>query len=356
MIAGILKQFLIEGPGITIEDLGNGLINKTWLVKNGAKKYVLQKINLHVFKDPHLIDNNIQLIANYLQLHHPEYLFTTPIVAVNNKTLIAADDETYYRLFNFIEDSHVFQVVESETLAYEASKQFGKFSRLLSAFDISGLSITLPHFHDLSLRYKQFKDAISNATTERLSIAHPYINDLENYKHIVAAYENIVRDDNYKLRVMHHDTKISNVLFTADKKGLCVIDLDTVMPGYFISDTGDMMRTYLSPVDEEETDLSKIKIREAYFEAVVKGYLSEMQYELTKAEINSFIYAGKFMMYMQALRFITDYLNNDIYYGAKYPLHNLNRAINQLTLLNNFVAKESLLQKIVKACLLQKNE
>jgi hypothetical protein len=128
------------------------------------------------------------------------------------------------------------------------------------------------------------------------------------------------------------------------------------MPGYFISDVGDMMRTYLSPAGEEETDFSKIDIREDYFEAIANGYLSEMQDELTETEKDHFIYAGKFMIYMQALRFMADYLNHDIYYGAKYETHNLNRAINQITLLNKLTEKETRLKEIIAHALLVNNE
>ena len=146
------------------------------------------------------------------------------------------------------------------------------------------------------------------------------------------------------------------MLFNSKNKGLCVIDLDTVMPGYFISDIGDMMRTYLSPAGEEETDFNKVQVREEYFEAIVNGYLSEMQDELSMVEKEYFIYAGKFMIYMQALRFLTDYLNNDIYYSAKYDLHNLNRTINQLTLLDKLVEKEERLKEIVANALLVNNQ
>ena len=152
-----------------------------------------------------------------------------------------------------------------------------------------------------------------------------------------------MHNPSFKLRVTHHDTKISNVLFNQEDKGLCVIDLDTVMPGYFISDVGDMIRTYLSPANEEEKDFSKIEIREEYFSAIWKGYMSEMNDELSTEEKNHFIYAGKFMIYMQAIRFLTDHLNNDIYYGAKYPGHNLVRAGNQAVLLQRLLEKEALL-------------
>ena len=146
-----------------------------------------------------------------------------------------------------------------------------------------------------------------------------------------------------KKGVTHHDTKISNVLFDKSDKGLCVIDLDTVMPGYFISDVGDMLRTYLSPVNEEEKDLSRIEVRDDYFKAIAEGYLSEMKEELSQKEKEHFVYSGKFMIYMQALRFLTDYFKDDTYYGSKYPGHNLVRATNQATLLKKLTQKEKLL-------------
>jgi hypothetical protein len=136
-------------------------------------------------------------------------------------------------------------------------------------------------------------------------------------------------------------------LFDKNGNGLCVIDLDTVMPGYFISDVGDMIRTYVSPVSEEEKDFSKIQIRQDYFQAIVDGYLSEMKDELSDEEKNYFVYAGKFMIYMQAIRFFADYFNNDIYYGSKYEGHNLVRGNNQLELLKQLLAKENQLQEIV---------
>jgi Ser/Thr protein kinase RdoA (MazF antagonist) len=163
----------------------------------------------------------------------------------------------------------------------------------------------------------------------------------------VVEYDRIKSNPAFKLRVTHHDTKISNVLFDANDNGLCVIDLDTVMPGYFISDVGDMLRTYLSPVSEEEADLSKIDIREDYFEAILKGYLSEMKDELSTEELSHFLYAGKFMIFMQATRFLTDYLLNDIYYGAKYEDHNLVRANNQIALLKSLLSKKEMLQQKV---------
>ena len=142
--------------------------------------------------------------------------------------------------------------------AFEAAKAFGQFTRLLSHFTVEKLQTTLPDFHNLSLRYKQFSEALKNGNKIRLQQSHDLIKFIKENKNIVETYENILHNPAFKLRVTHHDTKISNVLFNEKDKGLCIIDLDTVMPGYFISDVGDMIRTYLSPVSEEEKDFSKI--------------------------------------------------------------------------------------------------
>ena len=166
-------------------------------------------------------------------------------------------------------------------------------------------------------------------------------------RNILEQYEKIKSNPDFKLRVTHHDTKISNVLFDENDNGLCVIDLDTVMPGFFISDVGDMMRTFLSPASEEEKELDKIIVREDFFRAILEGYLSEMKNELSKEEIAHFVYAGKFMVYMQAIRFLTDYINDDVYYGARYTGHNLVRALNQITLLKRLTEKEQRFDQIV---------
>ena len=216
------------------------------------------------------------------------------------------------------------------------------------------MHIPLPNFHDLSLRYAQFENAIVNGNPQRIGESKEAIAFIKEHADIVANFEKIKANPNFKIRVMHHDTKVNNVLFDKDNKGLCVIDLDTVMPGYFISDVGDMMRTYLSPVSEEEKDFSKIEIREDYFKAILDGYLSEMQDELSQDELKHFVYAGKFLIYMQALRFLTDYLLDDVYYGSQYPGHNFVRANNQIVLLKRLMEKEDSLQELVNRYLIEK--
>ena len=326
----VLQQYGFAANSYTIQPLGNGLINKTWLVERGKRKFVLQQINASVFKSPAAIAHNIRLVGDYLAAHQPDYLFVNALPAQDGSDLVETND-FFFRLFPFIRDSHTINVVENPLQAYEAARQFGRFTKLLSGFDTRHLKITIPHFHNLTLRYEQFENAMVSGNAERISIAKELISFIVLQHHIVAEFERII--PTFKTRCIHHDTKISNVLFDGDNNGLCVIDLDTLMPGFFISDVGDMMRTYLCPVSEEERDFSKIVIRPAFYDAIKAGYMDEMGEELTADEKRYFLFAGKFMIYMQAIRFLTDYINDDVYYGEKYKDHNFFRAGNQITLL-----------------------
>lgn len=348
MIEPILAQYGIQIGQCKIEPLVSGLINRTWKVTRGKDAFILQQINDNVFKHPFKIADNIERINIYLKQHYPAYLFVSPLQSLANKELVHLEDDGYFRLFPFIEGSHSINVVHSPEQAYEAAFQFGKFTRLLSGFDAGSLNTTIPDFHNLSLRYSQYENALSNGNPTRIKAAKQLINDLKTYTSILTVFEKIQIDPRIKKRVMHHDTKISNVLFNDSEKGIAIIDLDTVMPGYFISDVGDMMRTYLSPANEEEKDFSKIEIRDDFFRAIVRGYLSNMGDELTEAEQYLILYSGQFIIYMQAIRFLADYFNNDTYYGVAYEDNNLVRAGNQIALLKQLEKRSTQLKAIIK--------
>lgn len=333
----ILLQYGFDEKDCSVLPFGNGLINRTWVVEARGEKFILQKINDKIFTAPEDIAFNISLIANHLQEHHPDYLFVSPLQTTDRRDIVHSA-EGYYRIFPFVKGAHTIEVVEWPQEAYEAAKQFAGFTKRLSGLDPNQLKITLPDFHNLALRYQQFEHAVQYGNKKRITESKDLIDLIRQQRTIAGEFEYCKPD--LKIRCMHHDTKISNVLFDDNDKGLCVIDLDTVMPGYFISDVGDMMRTYLSPVNEEEKDFAKIEVRRDYYNAIVEGYRDEMGDELRDIEKNYFGYAGKFMIYMQALRFLTDHLNNDIYYGSKYEGHNFVRAGNQATLLkrlNQFI-------------------
>lgn len=348
MLEKVLSCYGIN-PGASIQSFGSGLINTTWRISDHSQEYILQRINHDVFKSPGDIAENIETIASHLKKKCPGYFFVSPLKTKDDQSLVYLPDEGYFRVFPFVKDSFTYDVTQKPGQAFEAALQFGAFTKALRELPAGSLKITLPDFHNLTARYDQFNHACEHGNPGRIREAEQAIRFLRVQDHIVSTYKKITSSNSFKLRVTHHDTKISNVLFNADGKGICVIDLDTVMPGYFISDAGDMMRTYLSPVSEEEKDFSKIMIREDYFEAIVQGYLQEMGDELSADELSHFVYAGMFLIYMQAMRFLTDHLNNDSYYSALYEGHNYTRANNQITLLKRLLDKEDILNEMVFA-------
>jgi Ser/Thr protein kinase RdoA (MazF antagonist) len=345
MLQTALRAYGFDESSAVVEVIGTGLINSTWKITIEGKKFILQKINSKVFQKPFEIAYNLNLIAAYIRQHIPDYHLVGPLPSVNGEEMIYLEGKGYFRLFPFVCGSHSKDVVETPEQAYEAAVQFGRFCNNLSGFDSSQLRTTIPFFHDLNFRYQQFADALQNGNPERIKEANAIVKAVMEFNDIVARYRDILSNPGFLRRVTHHDTKISNVLFDSSGQGLCVIDFDTVMPGYFISDVGDMMRTYLCPVSEEERDFTKIEIREEFYNAIVSGYYSQMKDQLTSTEKDWFFYAGEFMIYMQALRYLTDFINDDRYYGSKYPGHNLIRATNQLTLLKALVEKQDYLKK-----------
>ncbi len=346
--AEIVEAYGFASTTITLQQIGSGHINRTYLLSTIDKgKYILQQINTNVFEDPYAIANNIRAVADELNRHHPDFLFPAPIATVKGDLMVKHQDE-YWRLLPFIANTIAFDTLSDPKQAFEAAKQFGKLSRLLNSFDTSTLKPTIPGFHDLSWRYEQFIASLHRASKELKETAQQEIDTALRHHFILAYYQSYQNRSDFPDRVMHHDTKISNVLLDeTDYQGICVIDLDTLMPGKFISDLGDMMRTYLCAFSENEKDLGKIKIRIPYFKATIEGYLSEMASILTATEKELILFAGKYIVYMQALRFLTDYLNNSIYYPISYPTQNLDRAKNQFKLLSELFVNEKVLQDII---------
>lgn len=345
----VLNAYGFNENYININQIGTGLINRTYLVSDNrsSKKYILQNINTAVFEHPGAIASNIKSVGAYLHKHHPDYLFNKPIAAENGEDMVIYNNE-YWRLLPFIENAVSLTVLTEPKQAYEAAKQFAKLSRLLHTFNSGVLQPTIYGFHDLTLRYEQFLQSLENTSAQLKTEAEFQIQDAIRHHYILDYYSSYLHRDDFPNRVMHHDTKISNVLLDAKTfEGICVIDLDTVMPGKFISDLGDMMRTYLCAFSENEKDLSKIKIRIPYFEALVKGYLSEMKPVLTETEKEFILFSGKYMIYMQAIRFLTDFLNGNIYYPISYQNQNLDRAKNQFKLLQEISAHDKVLQDII---------
>lgn len=353
LIEEVLTEYGFQASRTKLKLFGTGHINSTWLltVQDSKEQFVLQSINRNVFKEPEIIAANIKLIGDYLKVNNPDYLFVGSIPTKNGKEM-AYVGNVYWKLTPFIEKSVSFDTLSDPNQAYEAALQFGRLNKLLANFDASQLKETIPGFHDLGLRYKQFADALDNASDSLKERAVDEIRKAKNYSFILDYFNSFKDSEGFPDRTMHHDTKISNMLFdTETMKGICVIDLDTMMAGKFISDLGDMMRTYLCAFSENEPDTDKIFIRIEYFEAIIKGYLQEMGTILSSVEKDLILFSGKYIIYMQAIRFLSDFLNGNIYYPTAYPEQNLDRTKNQFKLLGEFFDKEKILVDIVNKCL-----
>jgi Ser/Thr protein kinase RdoA (MazF antagonist) len=313
--------------------LTQGLINQTFEVSSVQGEFILQNINTQVFKDPFAIDHNIKAIGQYYNLNRPDQLFTHLVPNLRGETLIEWAGK-HYRAFKKI-DGIALDVLSTASQAKAAANQFGQFTASLIEFPIADLKVTIPQFHDLALRYHQFEQALIHGDANRISQAKEAILFLQSHQAYVKQWLHFTGHQDAHLRVTHHDTKISNVLFKEDA-AICVIDLDTTMPGYYISDVGDMCRTYLCPVNEACQDLNLIKVLPERWIAIQEGYLGAMGEFLTNFEKDHFAFSGQSIIYMQALRFLTDFLELDRYYRVERPDQNLDRTNNQIQLLKAF--------------------
>lgn len=332
----VLAEFIEDTQGIEIKRFGEGLIHGSYLVsKKNEPEYILQEFNTSVFKDPSLISYNLNLLSNHLHSIDEIPFFPLSINTISHHSYVI-DEGKYFRLTPYVKDSHSINSCSTADEAYQASFQFSRFTAAFKDFNPEPLKETIPQFHDLDFRWSQFMDALKFGNQQRMQFAKKEIDQIRDNYIIVEKFNSIKSTQSFLKRVTHHDTKISNVLFNSSSKGICVIDLDTVMAGYFISDVGDMYRTYLSPANEEEKDLEQVVARKDFYNAILEGYLENMRDQMTIKERENIYFAGEFMIYMQALRFITDFINDDIYYGISYEMNNYNRTKNQLRLLQEF--------------------
>lgn len=341
----IFDQFNHNSTYHSYKELASGHINDTYLIITTARPYfVLQRINHGVFKDvPGLINNKVSIsqhlknkLKNNLSKEELERRVLIFVKTINNNSYHKDVDGNYWNLMVFIDESLTFETVKDEEVAYEGGKLFGEFLNLTSDFDSSKLTEVIPKFHDMSFRYSQFQAALQSASKERLFKAKDAIDNVTEMKEEMHILQKLKESGAIKLRVTHNDTKISNALFTKDNKGLCVIDTDTVMPGIIHYDFGDAVRTICNTAAEDEKNLDLVEFNADYYKAYTKGFLEKVESSLTPLEIKYLPLAAKTMIFIMALRFLTDYLNNDTYYKTKYEAHNLDRANNQFKLIHSF--------------------
>ncbi|HVM90211.1 MAG TPA: phosphotransferase [Puia sp.] len=337
------EHFIGNNRVISIEPIGNGLIHQTYKAKNDEKNIVLQAINTTVFKKPEDIVSNYILLYDFLQ-RHENGVIPAPVISTDGSFIWKDEENHYWRATQFINNSSSRTIANTEKDAFTVAKSFAGFTRSLMQLDIGKLKEIIPNFHNLSFRYKQFEDAIKTASQERLLKSTHVIAELRQRRKLVEFFELTQNSSNYPDRVMHHDCKISNILFSkTNEEVICPVDLDTVMSGKFFSDLGDMIRSMACTVDENSTEWGKIDIRPVFYKSIIAGYREGIGNIFTEEEKKNIHYAGLILVYMQALRFAADYLNNDVYYKTEYAEQNLSRATNQLILLERleeFLKKE----------------
>ena len=336
-LIAIIGRFRIEGTVVSVELLGNGLINDTFLVKTkeaDKPDYVLQRINHRIFTDVEMLQRNIETVTNHLR----KKLLAEGVADVDQRVLrfVPAfdgktyhfDGENYWRVSVYISDTLTIEEVTPQS-SYDCGRAFGHFQKQL--IDLKEpLGETIPDFHNMELRLRQLRQAVADDVAGHVKEVGKELALIEAHADEMCFAERLHREGRLPKRICHCDTKVNNMLFDKEGNVLCIIDLDTVMPAYVFSDYGDFLRTAANSQPEDSSELDRIAFRWDIFEAFTHGYLESTAAFLTPVEREHLPFAVALFPFMQAVRFLTDYLNGDTYYKIQYPEHNLVRARNQL--------------------------
>ena len=353
-LAAIAKAFDIPGEFVSAAPTGSGHINDSYVatfeIDGQPARYILQRINHHIFTDPAALMHNIQRVTAHLAVKLagvPDSNRLALSVIPTRASLAWHVDSlgNYWRAYRFIEGARTFDIIESPAQAYEAAKAFGHFQRLLADLPAPRLHDTIPNFHHTPKRFDQLQQAIAADVANRAQLARAEI----DFAFGRGTLTTVLLDAQLPERVTHNDTKINNVMLDdRTGKALCVIDLDTVMPGLAPYDFGDMVRTATSPVAEDEQNLSRVTMQFPMFEALARGYVATAGGFLTAAERSHLVAAAKLITFEQGLRFLTDYLSGDSYYKVHRPSQNLDRCRTQFKLMASIEEQEDAMERLVE--------
>ena len=344
----ILRQFCLDAEPASCTPYGCGHINRTYLVATaGGRCYILQKINHHTFRDVAGLMENIELVTEHLRRKSPDPRSVLTLIRTKDgKSYLEADDG-YWRVFRFVEDSICLQQPESDADFYESAVGFGTFQQLLSDFPAEKLHETIPNFHNTPDRYRAFHETLTRDPMHRAAQVQPEIEFALARQAEMAALQTALTAGELPLRVTHNDTKLNNVLLDAKtRRALCVIDLDTVMPGSSLYDFGDSIRFGAATAAEDERDLAKMEMSLERFRMFTRGYVRSCP-GLTQKELELLPLGAKTMTMECGVRFLTDYLDGDHYFAIHREGQNLDRARTQFKLVADMEKKWNDMQKIV---------
>lgn len=366
-VSELLGAFTFAGELKEISQLSDGHIHDTYifefLEENGHTcKYLVQQLNTFVFKQPVAVMENIVKVTEHLRKaiasvggdSNRESLRVFP--AVDGKPYYIDSKGSFWRCYNYIYGAHSVQSVESPEIFFNAAKAFGKFQCMLADFPIDELSETIPNFHDTVSRFADFQKAVADDLSGRANLAEKeieFVLSRENDCHVLV---DMLNEGKLPLRVTHNDTKLNNVMFDdITNEGVCVVDLDTVMPGLSLYDFGDSIRFGANTAAEDEKDLSKVKLSLENFKAFTLGFLSSAGESLTENEIANLAFSAKLMTLECGMRFLGDFINGDTYFKVEYPEHNLVRCRTQFKLVEEIEKHYDEMVSIVKDCCSQLN-
>jgi hypothetical protein len=354
-LRAVTGQFQTDGRFLEAASYGSGHINDTYCAvfdRGGARvRYIVQRINHNIFKNPDALMDNVGRVTAHLAGKsagdaNQGRRALTLIPARDGKLFYRDTAGNYWRVYIFIENARTYDAVESAAQAFQAARAFGRFQSLLADLPAPRLQDTIPDFHHTPKRFAALERAIASDTANRAARAKAEIEFAVGHR----AMCGVLRDANLPERVTHNDTKFNNVMLDdATGEGICVIDLDTVMPGLALYDFGDMVRTTTSPAREDERDLSRVAMQFPMFEALVRGYLSAAAGFLTPAERKFLPFSGKLITFEIGIRFLTDFLEGDAYFKIHREDHNLDRCRTQFQLVRSIEQQESEMNKLSEA-------
>jgi len=355
----IVNQFNVEGVLVECVPYGNGHINDTYLMvmekDTVLKKYILQKMNKNIFTKPQEVVENIVNVTSFLKTKIDAYggdsnRETMNVILCKDGNAFAVDEDgEYWRCFVFVEDAFCAEKAESAEDLYETGFAFGRFQSLLSDFDATILHETIERFHDTVNRFEILKEAIEKDICGRAAEVQKEIAFVMERESDTHCFSDLIESGKLPIRVTHNDTKINNIMMdNTTKKGICVIDLDTVMPGVAMNDFGDIIRSGASTGAEDEVDLSKVSCDMELFAACAKGFIDGCAGKLTPLEIELLPMGAKIMTFECGMRFLTDYLSGDTYFKTSRPKHNLDRCRTQFKLVEDMEQKWSQMSELVK--------
>ncbi|MFO7853223.1 MAG: phosphotransferase enzyme family protein [Bacteroidota bacterium] len=355
-LENVFSRFNAEGTYLDGYTFGTGHIHDTYKIETetGYRDYLLQKLNNNIFQDIPALQENIYRVTSHIRSklvkegeEDIERKCLTVIKSRDGKTWYRDKKGDYWRMFFFIPDHRSYDVVQNTCHAYEGGKAIGRFQSLLADLPGPRLNETIPNFHNVEKRLETFHDVLKDDPVSRVDRVTEGINFVLKREEEMKTILKLGRQGKIPLRITHNDTKFNNILFDENDRALCLIDLDTVMPGYIHYDFGDSLRTAANTAAEDEEDLSKVGIDTEIYEAYTRAYLKQVENVIGKKEIDYLVYGPPLMTFIMGLRFLTDYISGDIYYKIHRPDHNILRSRAQFRLVECFEEQFDLLKSII---------